>query len=223
MVSFSFPLVILTILGLALFEVVSSIDNAIINAETLSTMSESSKKWFLSWGILLAVFVARGLLPWAIISLFRSVTVLYFLGGAFLVALFVSWLFGKEESIFTKGIEKLLGKNNKSDVSKIIYLELLDLVFSIDGVVGAFAFTLSVPLILVGNGIGAIVVRRLTVENIERIKKYRYLKSAAMCSIAVLGIIMLIESLGHSIPEYASPAATFVIIGFFFFRSKLST
>ena len=34
-------------------------------------------------------------------------------------------------------------------------LEVIDATFSIDGVLGAFAFTLSVPLIFIGNGIGA--------------------------------------------------------------------
>jgi len=34
-----------------------------------------------------------------------------------------------------------------------MYLEVIDATFSIDGVIGAFAFTMSVPLILIGNGI----------------------------------------------------------------------
>jgi hypothetical protein len=58
---------ILIVLGLFLFEVVSSIDNAIINAQVLGTMGEKAKRWFLTWGLFFAVFVVRGLLPWAII------------------------------------------------------------------------------------------------------------------------------------------------------------
>jgi hypothetical protein len=41
---------LLVVGGLSLFEVINSIDNAIINSEVLSTMSEKSRKWFLSWG-----------------------------------------------------------------------------------------------------------------------------------------------------------------------------
>src|SRR3989339_2161648 len=59
--------IILTVAGLALFEVVISVDNAIINAEVLSTMSKKGRKWFLFWGILIAVFLVRGLLPWIIV------------------------------------------------------------------------------------------------------------------------------------------------------------
>src|SRR5262245_22985757 len=60
---------ILTVLGLCLFETVSSVDNAIINAEVLATMKERARRWFLLWGILIAVFLVRGLLPWLIVWL----------------------------------------------------------------------------------------------------------------------------------------------------------
>src|SRR5258705_8143272 len=59
--------IILVILGLCLFETISSVDNAIINAEVLSRMGYKARRWFLWWGLLIAVFVVRGLLPWAIV------------------------------------------------------------------------------------------------------------------------------------------------------------
>jgi len=52
--------IILIIAGLCLFETITSIDNAIINAEVLSTMKERARRWFLVWGLLIAVFVIRG-------------------------------------------------------------------------------------------------------------------------------------------------------------------
>ena len=115
--------------------------------------------------------------------------------------------------------EKLLS-STQSDVAKIFYLEVIDATFSIDGVIGAFAFTLSVPLILLGNGIGAIVVRQLTVSNIDRIKKYVFLKNGAMYSILVLGTIMLLDSFGFHIPSWFSPLATASIVGYFFLKSR---
>lgn len=39
--------IILTVSGLCLFEAISSIDNAIINAEVLGTMQPRYRKWFL--------------------------------------------------------------------------------------------------------------------------------------------------------------------------------
>jgi hypothetical protein len=116
--------------------------------------------------------------------------------------------------------QRLLSRENQlSDISKIIYLEVIDATFSIDGVVGAFAFTLSVPLILLGNGIGAIIVRQLTVYNVERIKKYVYLKNGAMYSILLLGLVMLAHGFGVHIPEWFSPLATSAIVGFALFVS----
>ncbi|MBI2666992.1 DUF475 domain-containing protein, partial [Candidatus Woesearchaeota archaeon] len=58
---------ILIVVGLSLFETVSSVDNAVINAEVLRTMSAKARRWFLVWGILFAVFIVRGLLPWLIV------------------------------------------------------------------------------------------------------------------------------------------------------------
>jgi len=119
--------------------------------------------------------------------------------------------------------KRLLSKdNNRSDISKIMYLEVIDATFSIDGVIGAFAFTLSVPLILIGNGLGAFVLRELTIGNIDRIKLYKYLKNGAMYSILVLGAIMILDSFGFHIPHWFSPLVTFGVVGYFFVKSKLA-
>jgi len=105
-------------------------------------------------------------------------------------------------------------------LSKITYLEVIDAAFSVDGVLGAFAFTLSVPLIIIGNGLGAIAVRELTLRNIDAVKNYRYLKNGAMYSILFLGLIMIANSFGMNIPEWLSPIITFTVIGIFLWKSK---
>ena len=115
--------------------------------------------------------------------------------------------------------EKLL-HSGLSDLSKIFYLEIIDATFSIDGVLGAFAFTLSVPLILLGNGLGAVVVRQLTIGNIHRIKKYIFLKNGAMYSVLFLGLVMLADSFGIHVPPWISPCITFVVVVYFFIKSK---
>ncbi|MBS3116667.1 DUF475 domain-containing protein [Candidatus Woesearchaeota archaeon] len=107
-----------------------------------------------------------------------------------------------------------------SDLSKILYLEVIDTTFSIDGILGAFAFTLSIPLILIGNGLGALVIRQLTVGNIERVQKYKYIKNGAMYSILGLGSVMIADGFGVHIPPWVSPLVTFTFLGFFFYKSK---
>src|SRR5262249_1956203 len=59
--------VLLIVAGLCLFETISSVDNAIINAEVLPRVSARARRWFLLWGILIAVVLVRGLLPWLIV------------------------------------------------------------------------------------------------------------------------------------------------------------
>ncbi len=296
---------VLTVLGLCMFEIISSIDNAVINAEVLGTMSAKARRWFLVWGLLIAVFAIRGLLPWLIVwgaipglgpieaftatfsndpsvhaAIDTAAPILLMGGGVFLIFLFFHWLFlepknfgirgekffhrhgvwffatvsvllativwyamkinpmlafgaiiGSTAFFITHGFkenaeksekELLSGKSGMSDMSKILYLEIIDATFSIDGVLGAFAFTLSIPLILIGNGIGALVLRQLTIGNIDRIKKYKYLKNGAMYSILVLGVVMLTDAFGVHVPQYVSPVATFSVIGYFLWKSHVA-
>lgn len=107
-----------------------------------------------------------------------------------------------------------------SDVAKLAYLEVLDLSFSIDGVFGAFAFTTNVALILIGNGIGAIVVRELTIRGVDKVGRYRWLKNGAMTSIGVLGLIMIAGAFGAHPPEWLPTLVTFAIIGRAWWRSN---
>ena len=291
----------LIVAGLVLFETITSIDNAIINAEVLSTMSERAKRWFLIWGLLFAVFAIRGALPWLIVwlstpslgpvgaltatfssdplviaAIEQSAPILLIGGGIFLIFLFFHWLFLEtknfgmrgERYMATKGVwffaivsillaaivwfaldrnpmmafgavvgstaffivhgfrqnaelaeHKMLHDSDMSDMSKIFYLEVIDATFSIDGVIGAFAFTMAVPLILLGNGIGAFVVRELTIRNVDKIKNYKYLKNGAMYSILFLGTIMILDSFGVHIPFWVSPLITFGVVGFFLAKS----
>src|SRR3989344_2051085 len=116
--------------------------------------------------------------------------------------------------------ENELLKEGFSDTAKIFYLEVIDATFSIDGVLGAFAFTMSVPLILIGNGLGAYVVRKLTIGNIDKIKKYIFLKNGAMYSLLLLGIIMTLDSFGFNIPAWVSPLTTTSVVGYFFWKSR---
>ena len=293
---------LLTIVGLSLFEAVTSVDNAIINAEVLSTMGKKARRWFLLWGFLLAVFVVRGLLPFLIVwfanpgiaplavitaafsgdqeikdAIEATSPLLLLGGGVFLLFLFFSWLFIEPKNFGLKGErffqaqgawffavvsilltiivwfalqistmlgfaavlgsttffiihgfrqfaeqqeKKLLG-GGMSDISKVLYLEVLDSTFSIDGVIGAFAFTFSIPLILLGNGLGAFILRKLTVSNIERIKQYKYLKNGAMYSILFLGSIMILDAFGIHIPHWVSPVITFGTVAYFFNKSRL--
>ena len=55
------------VIGLIVFEVVNSVDNAIVNASVLKTMSVLWRKRFLLIGIITSVFLVRFLLPLVIV------------------------------------------------------------------------------------------------------------------------------------------------------------
>jgi len=117
-----------------------------------------------------------------------------------------------------RGEEKLL-KGNTSDVSKFVYLEILDATFSFDGVVGAFAFTTNLLWITIGLGIGALVVRELTIKGIDTVGKYKFLKNGAMTAIGLLGAFMTVESFGLDLPIYGPTLITVAIIIYAFYAS----
>ncbi|MFA5023631.1 MAG: DUF475 domain-containing protein [Patescibacteria group bacterium] len=291
---------VVIILGLCLFEIISSIDNAVVNANILKTMTPKYRKIFLFWGLLFAVFVVRGVLPfiivwianpdlgvWQIVTatfsgsqeiteyLEKSKPLLLLGGGIYLFFVFLSWLFLEEKkySFFVEGFihrqsawfyafasiittsvvyfslkdnpilalaatigvsaffitdgfkknaeekEKQLMNPAMGAWSKILYLEVLDASFSIDGVIGAFAFTVSVPLIILGNGLGALVVREFTIRGIDLITKFQYLKNGAMYAIGVLGAIMVLESFGQEFPFWLAPLNMILLLGIFLYLS----
>lgn len=60
---------LMTTVLLGVLETSVSLDNAVVNAKKLATMNEVSVKWFLSWGILIAVFGMRVLFPILIVCM----------------------------------------------------------------------------------------------------------------------------------------------------------
>jgi uncharacterized protein len=86
-----------------------------------------------------------------------------------------------------------------------LYLEVLDASFSFDGVIGAFAISSNIIVILLGLGIGAFWVRSLTIYMVDRgtLEQYRYLEHGAMWAIGVLAVIMFAELRFH-VSEYVT-------------------
>lgn len=82
------------------------------------------------------------------------------------------------------------------------YLEVLDASFSFDGVVGAFAVTSNVFAIMLGLGIGALVVRELTVWLVrhDTLKELIYLEHGAYYAVGALAVMLGI-SLRVEVPE----------------------
>jgi hypothetical protein len=266
-------------------------------------MDERWQRYFLTWGILIAVFGMRLVFPIAIVAVatgidFVGVTQMALhtpavyaehlteshiqiaaFGGMFLLMVFFSfifdesrelhWLgrmekklasFGKLESIeiifalaillisqhwlpeairleaLTAGVfgvilfvivdslaalfedeeegDEAVDMIKKGSVMSFLYLEVLDASFSFDGVIGAFAITQDVVIIMLGLAIGAMFVRSLTVFLVRQgtLDEYVFLEHGAHYAIGTLAAIMLI-SMTHEIPEVVTGLVGAVLIG----------
>jgi hypothetical protein len=111
-------------------------------------------------------------------------------------------------------LNDLLSKNQKKNKSPhkvgmaaflaVLYLEILDASFSLDGVIGSFAITSSIIIIMAGLGAGAVWVRAMTLHLVRSsaLTKYVFLENGAHWAIAFLGAIMLIKLYHVEPPEW---------------------
>lgn len=88
-------------------------------------------------------------------------------------------------------------------LGSFMYLEVLDASFSLDGVVGAFALTNNIVIIMVGLGIGALWVRTLTLHMVKHktLAKYAFLESGAHWAILFLSLVMFLKLFHIELPE----------------------
>lgn len=269
---------------LAILEITLSFDNAVVNAKVLAKMSPRWQKRFLTWGILVAVFGTRLVLPILIVSFAAWSSPLFItklavtdpvaygtllegvrgaitaFGGIFLLMVslkyffdvgksvhfiaqierhFVKWgrmealeiaiaitvLIGlsfispfDQASILVAGfiglllfilMEGIAGSMSletnqvaKSGLVLFLYLNVLDSAFSLDGVVGAFALSSNLLIIVTGLGIGAYFVRSFTVYMVARktLTHLIYLEQGAHWAILGLSVAMLANLVIH-VPE----------------------
>ena len=256
---------------LAILEVSLSFDNAVVNAKVLETMEPKWQQRFITFGIPIAVFGMRFLFPILIVAIASGMGIIetfniavdnpvkyhdilqsvekliYAFGGAFLLMVFLDFLFDedREEKWITivensKTIKKLSEVNNieliislligliliyltkdyaialayfsgvllhsfisslddilstdgiRSGIIGLLYLEILDASFSFDGVIGAFALSDNIFIIMLGLGIGAMFIRSLTLYFVEKktLTEFKYLEHGANYAIFALSFIM---------------------------------
>lgn len=82
----------------------------------------------------------------------------------------------------------------KAGLFLFLYLEVLDASFSFDGVIGAFAVTQDIFIIMIGLGVGAFWIRSLTVYLVRQgtLDEYAYLEHGAHWAIGALAVILLV-------------------------------
>jgi YkoY family integral membrane protein len=176
---------VLIFLNIMILEIVLSIDNAAVLAAMVKELPKEQQKKALTYGIA-GAYVFRGLA-----LLFASVLIklvwLKVAGGLYLMYLAYNALSSKVE---TEGSSKMTIKIPFLSAlwSTIVAIEMMDLVFSIDNVFAAVAFTPNLWLICGGVFIGILAMRFATTKFVKVLEKNPILERVAYWVIGALGL-----------------------------------
>ena len=152
----------------------------------------------------IAVMIALGSLMFAMTLVEEGQKLIVLMAGLWGVLVYVgvdmlSSLLEKSESDSSSDVGDMV---KKGGIGGFLYLEVLDASFSFDGVIGAFAITSDVVIIMLGLAIGAMFVRSMTVYLVRKgtLDEFVYLEHGAHYAIGILAVIML-ASMKYHVPE----------------------
>lgn len=144
-------------------------------------------------------------------------------------AFFMAGIAGVGTYIIVGSLESVIGWFTAGSVAKaglagFLYLEVLDASFSFDGVIGAFAITTDVIVIMLGLTVGAMFVRSLTIVAVDKdtLEEFEFLEHGAFWAIGSLAVIMGLGLLMH-IPEVVSGLIGAAILAISVIHSKFHT
>ena len=197
------------IFNLILIESLLSVDNAAVVATMVLDLSRSNRKKALSYGII-GAYIFRGICLFLAAFLIK-IWWLKVLGGLYLVYLFITYLVKKARGAQKKDEHE---KNKKKSwlYNKIVGLvgplwatvllvETMDLVFSIDNVFAAVAFTDNIILVWVGVFIGILAMRIVASGFVALMDKYPFLETSAFIVLGILGFKLSASFIQHLNPH----------------------
>lgn len=198
---------LLIILNLVIVESLLSVDNAAVLATMVMDLPYNQRSRALRYGIL-GAYIFRG-----ICLLFASLLVQLWwlkpLGGAYLLFLsgrfwVLKYLSGKQNEEEQEGLESVKENSKLYNMflrllggqfwATVIFVELMDLAFSIDNVLAAVAFTDNINLIIIGVFIGILSMRFVAGGFVKLLETYPFLESIAFLVIGILGLKLCLSS-----------------------------
>ncbi|MCH5583567.1 DUF475 domain-containing protein [Shimazuella sp. AN120528] len=126
----------------------------------------------------------------------------------------------EEEAARTGKKKSVIQLAGQAALYMFLYLEVIDASFSFDGVIGAFAITNDIVLMVLGLGIGAMFVRSLTVYLVREgtLDDYVYLEHGAHYAIGALAVILMV-TIQYEINEVITGLVGVVLIAWSFWSS----
>lgn len=155
-----------------------------------------------------------------VLALAALIAVQYFLPDNERLSALLAGLAGIILFVTIKGVSGLLEAPEHAEQSlqrgglmSFIYLEVLDLSFSFDSVIGAFAITRNIVIIMVGLAIGAMFVRSMTILLVHRktLDQYVFVEHGAHYAIGALAVLMLLD-LVVEVSEFVTGSTGIVLI-----------
>lgn len=191
-----------TILNITFVEGLLSVDNAAVLATLVMPLPERQRARALRIGLILAyIFRGAALL---LAGYLLQIDWVKIVGGSYLVFLAVKFFYQK--AIQHKGIMEEAAEEVKEHVpvkkhlfglnqfwSTVIMVEAMDLVFSLDNVLAAGAFSQNMYIVCTGVFIGIITMRIVAVYFVKLMARFPFLDFAAFLVIAILGIKLIFE------------------------------
>lgn len=174
----------LIFLNIFLLEVILSIDNAAVLATMVKRLPEHQQKKALTYG-LVGAYVFRGL-ALLFASLLIKVIWLKVVGGVYLI--YLAW-----KALYGSTTQSTISVNPISFWGTVVMIELMDLVFSIDNVFAAVAFTDNLWLIWGGVFVGIISMRFASVGFIKLLEEIPVLEKIAYWVIGILGVRLILS------------------------------
>ncbi len=197
----------LPIIGLLiLIESLLSVDNAAVLATMVMDLPPQQRARALKYGIIGAYFFRGVCLILA--GFLVSVWWLKPLGGLYLLYLVYSWWKGKqtkkEEDDYVDKSGNWLYRVTVGSIGNfwatVALVEVMDLAFSIDNVFAAVAYTPNIIAIWIGVFIGILAMRFVAQGFVRLMEKYTFLETCAFVVIGILGLKLLLSTLGHIAP-----------------------
>lgn len=209
------------LLTLTFLEVVLGIDNIIFISIVTNKLPEKSQAAARNIGLVVAL-IFRIILLFGIsliISLDRSFyttekyiigdmvvdpisitgkSIIFFIGGLFLIAKSTSEMFQKLEKIKTKGEEK---KKTFSFFVIILQIIVLDVIFSFDSILTAIGLSDSIPIIIVSLVLSMVVMMLFSGAVSKFINKFPSLQILALSFLILIGFTLLMQAVGKDIPK----------------------
>ena len=200
---------LLVIFNLIVIEGLLSVDNAAVLATMVLDLPQEKRPAALRYGIL-GAYLFRGLFLVFAASLV-SIWWLKPFGGLYL--LYLVWGWWRGQGAKNAGEMNTEKRNNRlyrfvagrigPFWATVVFVEMMDIAFSIDNVFAAVAFTDNIILVCTGVFIGILTMRFVAYGFIRLMEEYAFLESCAYIVLAVLGLRLTFSVFEYLWPEMA--------------------